>query len=194
MKKVMFYLNAAAVIILLSGCSSSISQQNSVPEEVYQVTDSFIIEKTGEQFFNSYIKASASESKADSIYYNVIYRFIIAELDIDKEIVIIVNQSGNIVNDPVPGLPDCRKDTTSCQFNINESEAKKIAEDNGLSKGIKEWMTDFQWQPEYERYIWNISSVLNESEGTHGYRGNGEVILIDPSSGMVLDKSTWFIR
>jgi hypothetical protein len=195
MKRIFFFFNIVIVITGIAGCSSGIGQQNNVPEEVIAGTNEYIIQKTGEAFFNSYIKIDAGKSTGDSNYYNIVYKLQDPGKEyVDEEIKITVDSLGNIVNEPVPGLPDCINDKTACSFNVDEAEAKKIAADNGLSKGRKGWKTEFTWQPEYSRYVWKITSVEYESEGSHGYRGNGEVIIIDSSSGQVLDKSEWFVR
>jgi hypothetical protein len=195
MKKIFFFLSIIVVISVIAGCSSAISQQIRVPEEVIEGTNQYIIQKTGDEFFNSFIKVDSERSSGDSDYFYVVYKLQDPDKKyIDEEIRIIVDSIGHIVNEPVPGIPDCINDKASCSFNIDEAEAKKIAADNGLSKGKKGWKSEFTWQPEYSRYVWKISSVEYESEGSHGYRGNGEVIIIDSSSGQVLDKSEWFVR
>jgi hypothetical protein len=193
MKIIVISLNILLVIVIMSGCSSSISQQIDAPEEIRNSADKYISERTGDEFFKSYINLLSAKTGADSLY-TLIYRFHIpGNPYIDEEIRIITDKNGKIRNAPVTGIPECMTDTASCEFNIDESEAIKIAVDNGLSKG-KGWRTDFAWQPEYNRYVWKISSVHYESEGTHGYRGNGEIIIIDPGKGMVLDKSEWYVR
>jgi hypothetical protein len=195
MIKAFIFISIAITIAFTAGCSSGVGQQNSIPEEIKLITDSYIAERTGEEFFNAYIELAGTGISADSQNYNLVYRFNIPGKDyINEEIRIITDMNGDIINIPVPGIPGCTKDASLCEFNIDEKEAKKIAEDNGLSRGKKGFKTDFTWQPEYERYVWKISSVIDESEGTHGYRGSGEVIIINPASGAVLDKSEWFVR
>ncbi len=57
--------------------------------------------------------------------------------------------------------------------------------------GIKDWKVEFKWEPKYNQYVWSILSTFEESQGSFGFRGNGEVMLIDPNSGEVLSKDTW---
>jgi hypothetical protein len=195
MKKIFFFIITAVFFISAAGCSSSTGQQKSVPEEIKRLADTYITERTGEELFESSFRYDSAKSSADSVYYNLVYRFSIPGKEyIDEEIKIIIDSSGTVINKPVQGIPECIKDPSQCEFNVSEREAVGIAEDNGLEKGKKGLLAEFVWQPEYSRYVWKVNSVTSESEGTHGYRGSGEVIIINPASGMVLDKSEWFVR
>ncbi len=102
-------------------------------------------------------------------------------------------QLGNLVGgQKISGIPDCTNG--DCDYSIDESKAKQIAEAQGLEKGIKNWKTDFVWNDKYENYVWKIISTSSESQGSEGYRGSGKEMLIDANNGKVLESNSWHVR
>ncbi|MBP7542614.1 MAG: hypothetical protein KA747_03300, partial [Ignavibacteriaceae bacterium] len=77
---------------------------------------------------------------------------------------------------------------------ITPNQAFKIAIKEGLKPGIKEWSQKFLWNAKFNRYVWQIISTLEESQGSQGFRGSGEEIIIDASTGEKLDFNEWKVR
>jgi hypothetical protein len=111
---------------------------------------------------------------------------------VDSKIKFTVDTTGQIIDkENAVGLPDCLSNPEKCRFNINEEQAKQIAKENGFKEGIKDWKVEFKWEPKYNQYVWSILSTLEGSQGSFGFRGNGEILLIDPDSGKIISKDTW---
>jgi hypothetical protein len=196
MKKL--FLTAVTVLFILAGCSSDVSSDanaQEIPAEIKERADAFIMTRTSIEYFRSYFKLDEKLSKLDTPYYSLAYRYQIPEKPfVDERVVIIIDTAGNISEKgSLPGIPVCVRDSAFCSFNIDEKGAIKIAEENGIGKGMK-LKAEFKWDEKYSAYIWEVLSVEESSEGTHGFRGRGEKILIDPNSGSVLDVSEWFVR
>jgi hypothetical protein len=156
----------------------------------------FIISKTGEEFFNKYIKPDLTKSKELSTGYFLAYNLFMPEKPfVDGTIRFTVDSLGKVITDKeIAGIPNCTQSPTDCSFLIDEEMAVKIAKDNKLDEGIKEWRKSFIWSSTYDKYVWQIMSTLKESVGEFGYRGNGKEIIIDPASGEILAIDEWRIN
>jgi hypothetical protein len=182
----------SAVTIYACSCSCTDSQ-STVPDQVLKNSNNFIISKVGQDYFDKYIKPDFQNTKKIRSQYDMVYSFNIPDKPyVDTKIKFSVDSTGNILNkENIVGLPDCLSNPDKCEFNINEERAKQIAKQNDLKDGIKDWKVEFKWEPKYSQYVWSILSTFEESQGSFGFRGNGEVMLIDPNSGEVLSKDTW---
>lgn len=190
-KRIFFVITA----LILGGCSAS---QNAVqvPQNIVDRGNAYLMSRLSIKFFRQYITLDDKKSAVDSPYYHLVYRFSDpGRLYINETIMLTADMDGTIDESfPPSGIPLCWKDTTLCTFNIDELLAVQIAKDNNLPKGIKDWKADFTWEGKFNRYIWKITSYKSESQGSNGYRGSGEVMMIDPAFGKVLDRSEWFVR
>jgi hypothetical protein len=190
-----------AVLAVLSGvtffacsCSCTDSQSN-VPDNIFKSSNSFIVSRVGQDFFDNYIKPDYTATKKIKSKYFMVYELKMPDKPyVDGKIKFEVDSTGNVINqENVSGLPDCGTDPGKCEFNINEEQARQIAKDNDFKEGIKDWKVEFKWDPKYDQYVWSILSTLEESQGSFGTRGSGEIILIDPNSGRVISTDTWRI-
>ena len=184
-----------ATCFLVNACSTGkyMSQIN-IPDNIIEESNQFIISKTGEEFFNKNISLNESKTAKLDNGYKMIYDFRISGKEyVNEEISFMVDSLGNILDEEeIKGIPDCKNN--NCDFSIDESGAKQIAEKNNFEKGIKDWKTDFVWNEEYSKYVWAIQSTTFEDNGTQGYRGGGEVIFIDASTGEVLGTKGWRVN
>ena len=128
-------------------------------------------------------------------HYDMVYNFKIPDKPyVDTKIKFSVDTLGNVINEEnVVGIPDCLSTPDKCEFNINEEQAKSIAEKNNFPKGIKDWKVEFKWETQSNQYVWSILSTYQETQGSFGTHGNGEIMLIDPNSGEVLSTKPWRI-
>ena len=175
-------------------CSCSCTDsQSSVPDQVLKNSNEFIISKVGKDFFDKNIKPDFQNSKKIGSQYFMVYSFNMPDKRyVDSKIKFTVDTTGQIVDKKnVTGLPDCLSNPEKCRFNIDEEQAKKIAKENEFKEGIKDWKVEFKWEPKYNQYVWSILSTLEESKGSFGFRGNGEILLIDPDSGKIISRDTW---
>lgn len=184
----------AGVTFFACSCSCT-GSESTIPENILKSSNRFIVSRVGQEFFDEYIKPDIRETKyVDSKYY-MVYNFRIPEKPfVDNKIKFEVDSAGQVLNrENVIGLPDCGTDPGKCQFNINEEQARLIAKENNFKEGIKDWKAVFKWDPKYNQYVWSILSTFEESQGTNGMRGNGEIMLIDPNSGKVISTDSWRI-
>jgi len=167
-----------------------------VPEQLKPKVDSYIAGKTGETFFTNYIQLNETASYFDSVKYFWVYDIVIPEKEyVRGKIELFTDAKGNI--DPlmeVNGIPDCEANPAGCSFDITPQKAFVLATKEGLKPGINEWKLKFIWSPKFNRYVWQIISTLEESQGSQGFRGSGQELLLDASTGAKLELSEWKVR
>jgi hypothetical protein len=186
-------------IVLSAGCGADISSETNaqnIPDEIIIRTNAYLMQRMSIDYFKEYISLDPQNSAADSPYYQVAYRFRIPGKDfVDEPLKIFTDMDGNVLDSmSIAGVPICVRDTALCSFNIDERSAINIAEKSGLKGSQDKLKTDFKWSTEFNRYVWEIRLIKEESQGSHGYRGSGETVVIDPNSGEVLHKGEWFVR
>lgn len=184
-------------ILLLTGCKCPACQRQEeavIPSAILKKANQVIINKTGEEFFDKYIKPDFVKTKYTAPYYDVVYHFYMPEKPyVDALIKFSVDSTGAVAADrDFVGVPECKDD--NCNFSISEEQAVKIAKDNGLEAGVKEWQKGFIWDNKLKQYVWHILSTLQESTGSEGKRSKGKEIVIDPNTGMVLATNEWRIN
>ncbi len=194
--KILIGLLAVSAGITFFACSCSCTDsQSTVPDNVLKSSNRFIVSRVGQEFLDNYIKPDFQETKKINSKYYMVYNFKIPDKPyVDSKIKFEVDSTGSIINrENITGLPDCGADPGRCEFNINEEQARQIAKENNFKEGIKDWKVRFEWNPKNDQYVWSILSTFEESQGTNGMRGNGEIMLIDPNSGKVISTDTWRI-
>ncbi len=188
------------VIIVIAGCSCSDCGKNNdiiqVPDNVITAADEYIMTKTGDDIFRKYIKLDPVGCKKVKFGYEMHYKFVMPDLEfVDEEIVFYLNDKGEILSEyGIIGIPQCRRTPEKCTFSIDRNEASEIARINGLPKGVKEWILSFEWSAEYKSYVWKVMTTISESGSKERYKGNGELIYIDPYDGAILSKSVWKVQ
>lgn len=188
-------LNSSFLINACSGSSCG-RGETKIPAEVLDKGNKFIISKTGQEFFNKYIKPDLSLSKALSSGYFLVYNFFMPEKPyVDGTIRFTADSTGKILTDrEVAGIPNCVHSPGLCDFLIDEMNAVKIAKQSGLESGIKEWDIKFLWNAQFDQYVWLVINTLQESEGGYGKRANGIQMIVDPNSGEVLATNEWRVN
>lgn len=206
MKSTVFFITILASL-LLSACTCPVCdivdnrypktlKMMGVPEKIKEKVDNYIAGKTGEEFFMKNVTLNETASFFDSVKYYWVY-------DISKpgkewvtgKIDLFTDSLGNIDQlMEINGIPDCAVNPNGCSFDITPNQAFKIAIKEGLKSGIKEWSLKFLWNAKFKRYVWQIISTLQESQGSQGFRGSGEEIIIDASTGEKLDFNEWKVR
>lgn len=198
MLKVFLLFLTTSFSYVFFGCSCACGEPESteVPETVLQAANDYIIAQTGNEFFNKYITPDFKRTNFVKPNYHLVYRFIMPEKSYVNEVITFTMSEDGKINSEfdVAGIPNCFERSGSCDFNIDEEKAIKIAKDNGLEKGINDWKTGFIWNSEMNMYVWHILSTTAETKAGDEYRGSGHEILIDPNSGSVLSKDEWHIR
>jgi len=167
-----------------------------VPEKIKEKVDNYIAAKTGEDFFVKYVSLNETASFFDSVKYYWVYDISIPGKEwVTGKIDLFTDSLGNIDQlMEVNGIPDCGTNPNGCSFDITPNQAFKIAIKEGLKPGIKEWSQKFLWNAKFNKYVWQIISTLEESQGSQGFRGSGEEIIIDASTGEKLDFNEWKVR
>ncbi len=166
-----------------------------VPDSIFVRTDDFLSKKVGADFFNLYIHKDYFRSRAADSIFEIRYNFKMDEYDfVDEEILIITDKHGNLDHTHKPsGIPTCVKRIEGCNF-INREAAVRIAEENGLDKGIKPWLVEFRWFDEANLYVWHILSTKYELKKDNYYIADGEELLIDPVTVEVIKHREWKVR
>ena len=188
-----------SLTIITAGCSCTPCQnqdESEIPQNILQKADRYIISKTGDTFFKQYITPDFSQSRHLNTNYLMVYRLYIPEKPFVDEIIRFTTDSlGKILTQyEVAGIPDCNSNPLNCDFIVDENAAKQIAIKNKLSEGIKDWKISFEWEPKYNKYVWQVINTLKESKGEFGYRAEGEKLLIDPGSSELIEKKEWKIN
>jgi hypothetical protein len=185
-------------LLLISGCCFCDAGKDSpnVPEEIVNRSDQFLISKTGNEFFNSYISSDYKRAVKTADGYLMVYNFSIpGKPGVEGEIKFNVDDNGNIISEKeISGIPDCLSNPANCTFNISKEEAVRIAADNGLRTGIKKWDVNFKWNSLHKKYVWEIKSVYSEAGEKNTYSATGETMLINTASGEVIETGEWMIN
>jgi len=196
---VLIFTSLITIVILSStGCSCAsceANEQAEVPFDILAKADSFIVSKTGKEFFDKYITVDFYHTKHSPPYYEMEYQMYIPEAPYaNAQIKFTIDSIGNVMmNRDIVGIPKCRYFPQECNFIIDEQQAKQIATEYGLEEGIKEWKTGFLWDYKRERYVWKILTTLSEIKGETVYKAKGKEIIIDPANGEVLALNDWGI-
>ena len=177
-----------------SNCTKK--EEASVPIDVLNKANEFIISRTGEEFFTSYITPDFVRTKRTPPYYQMAYHLYVPEKPyVNTIITFTVDSIGNLVKKrDIIGIPNCMNKPTDCNWQIDRDAAVLIAERYGLEKGVKDWQVGFIWNPERQIYVWHILSTIREFSGDFGYRGTGKEMLIDPVHGDILALNDWSIK
>ncbi len=191
---------ALITIIFLTGCYCKTCLKNSYDfefsESAINNAANYIIEKTGEPFYDNYIFPDYINSKKIGDYFELHYILTIPEKDYIKEpIVFTTDINGKVIEKyEIIGIPDCKDSPEDGTFNITPNEAEQIAITNGMNKGIKPWKIDFMWSPEYAKYVWYVLSVKSEMNYEDNYKASGEEMVINPYDGKIIIHRNWDIR
>jgi len=180
MKKLILFFIAATIFF---GCSKKKDSFKSVPKSLIKKADEFVIAKTGNQFFEKYIKLDEQNSKPDSPYFFIQYDFKMPEKDfVDEKIHFYMDAEGNIVKGrEVFGIPDCAENPKSCEFNVTKEQVEKLATEVGIEKDENSRI-DFRWNSSYGKYVWSMQAPQDADSD------RGQEVIIDANSGMVLSK------
>ncbi|UCH64671.1 MAG: hypothetical protein JSW63_08570 [Ignavibacterium sp.] len=179
-----------------SSSSSDIKNETTVPLHILQEANLFIVSKTGAEFFHNYIAVDNVKTKHSPPYYEIVYNLYIPEKPyVNTSITFTVDEAGKVVKSrDIIGIPNCNKNPSLCEWQVDKDGAIAIAKAEGLEKGIKDWKIAFIWNPERQIYVWRIITVIREFQGDFGYRGSGKEMLIDPVNGEVLSLTVWQIN
>jgi hypothetical protein len=171
-----------------------INSGEEISEEYVQNSDTFIISRTGEKFFQNYISLNCSKTTKIKNGYLMVYDFRIPGKNfVNEEITFLIDSTGNLMTGrEIIGIPDCLN--SDCDFRIDENKAKQIAAENKLEKGIKEWKIEFLWDDNYKKYVWSVQSTSSKGSGSQGYRGTGKIMFIDALTGSVIESKEWQVN
>ncbi len=168
-----------------------------MPEKIKNSAERYIINKTGLQFFNNNIFPDYINTKKVGSNYELHYILIIPNKDFVKEpIFFTVDSLGKVLEQyEMMGIPNVADVPTEGEYNITEEQAVEIAKENNLAKGMKDWKVSFMWSSEYDKYIWEVMSIISETHyGENNYKAKGEEIIIDPYDGKVILQRKWDIK
>jgi len=199
LKLLMILSVVSAVGFVVTSCScSSCSKEElaEVPLDVLNKANSFIIGRTGKDFFEKYITPDFARTKHVIPYYDMVYRLFVPEKPyVNTLIKFSIDSLGRVEKKrDILGIPNCLQYPGQCDWQVDEDAVRLIAEKYGLEKGVKDWQVGFIWNPERQIYVWHVLSTTREFEGDFGYRANGKEMIIDPVSGDVLAANDWKIN
>ncbi len=192
--KAAFLFPGLLASLMIFSCRCPSETEMKIPRNVIEKSNQQIIAKTGDEFFKNNFNLDLTGSKNLNGKYLMKYDFKVESKPfVDEEISFMVDSTGKLIDgQKISGIPNCVNG--DCDFSIVESEAKQIAASNKLEKGIKDWKTDFVWNDRFKKYVWKIISTTSESQGSEGYRGSGNEMIIDANNGKVLETNAWHVR
>lgn len=167
-----------------------------VPDSIFSKANKFIISAVGKDFFDKYIHPDYINSRSFNGSYELHYIFRMLEHDyVDEIIYFAVDSSGKVLDKyDIIGIPNCRDEPESCEFNIDRSKVLEIARSEGVSEGVRDWEVSFRWSSELGMYIWHILSTTSEMASEKSYKADGEEMMISPYDGTVLKFRKWSIK
>ena len=167
-----------------------------LPDSIFTKVDKYIESKVGKDFFTNYFSADFLHSKKKKDFYEVRYDFIMIQYEfVNEKIVVITDLNGNIPGDYSPsGIPTCVKELKGCDFVVDEKLAVQIGEAEKLPAGVKDWLVEFRWSFELNKYIWHILSTTYQTGIDENYKARGEELMIDPVSSNILKRRDWAIK
>jgi hypothetical protein len=198
-------LNVVKYIILLTFLASAcknvkvdkvIADPNSLPAEIIEASDNFIISKVGEPFFIKFISLDTSKSKKIKDQFEVHYKLTHPEKSfVDEEIIFYVNNNGKIDTEKsIIGIPSIKETSAEIMFNFNEESARDAALSYGLKEGIKDWKVSYEWSALHKQYVWHVLATYKSYGEDENFRGSGEEVYINPFDGSLISKQEWNIR
>lgn len=187
------------------GCSCSCGAEQNViiddqfiklPAKIRENADRYLMSRTGSEFFDAYITFDGSKTTFQEPLYRVEYTWLNSEKpDFTGTIVFFIDTAGTVSNMIEPeGIPLCNYAPEDCLFKISSEEAKQKALEAGIKTAERPLIAKFEWNPSKSRYLWSVVSVLYESQGSQGFRGNGQEALIDPGTGAVISIKDWKVN
>lgn len=225
MKEIKYSIILICFALLLFNCSQpnaleepieKAKQIISVPDYIIYKSNSVIISKVGQKFFDSYITLDSINSKfslPDSFcvknpsrcadlnlipHYRMVYKFIIPDNKyVNAFIEFVVDTCGIIVpSGGLGGIPKCPNNDCWGIFPIiTIDKAVAIARENGLEQGIKEWVIKFHfYYGTFNDYVWEIKNTLTEDKSSpNQYKSTGKGLLINASDGSIFQSFGWMI-
>lgn len=184
-----------AAVLLLAGCAKKDAVKEMwLPANVEVCVRKNILPLTGEDFFTRhFIFDDAKTVTANGLTTAVFWYRHKGYAFINEEVRFVTDSSGVLIGATrIEGVPNCV--AGGCTYAVTEEQARATARVKGLKPGTKPWGIEFTWSPKHGKYVWQVRSVLAEGEGSNGYRGNGELLLIDPANGGVLERSEWRVQ
>lgn len=182
-----------------------------IPDSIIQKSTTFIKSKVGEKYFKSFIKFDAVKSnfrksyrithppscaeKLKNPHYFLVYNIQIPDMGEDLvPIEFITDTLGNIISecfiDKIPTCPD-----TNCWSYfpvVKKADAIRIAKNEDLEEGIKDWIISFHFDYEdFEDYVWDIKTTLSRGGTYYGRGASGKGILISAIDGSVIRIYGW---
>jgi hypothetical protein len=192
------FLTLIAGMFLFSGCCNcGVTQSNTdIPAEILEKANSFVISKSGKDFFESYIKYDKHNTIKTETGYLIVYNFSVPDKPGIKGIIRFnADEEGNVIRDKeITGIPDCLANPDDCVFGKSKEDAIRTAYAVNFKEGIKEWDVNFIWSSRNNKYVWEIRSTLEETKVGDRYKGHGLILLIDPGSGNVIDTREWRVN
>jgi hypothetical protein len=91
---------------------------------------------------------------------------------------VVVGPDRSILN--ADRIPDCKVESSACEFRIDESAAVRIATDDGFAERQPPWKTNLHWEPSCRAFVWFIMYSPSDRDG--------KIILVTTGSGKVCGK------
>ena len=84
-------------------------------------------------------------------------------------------------------FPACSEAPHSCEVNVSSGDARRVARENGLSPGIKDWEVELKYMSQFEGLVWTVSNTTGRI--SQGYRG--KIAIIRAGNGKFLEMWGW---
>ena len=107
---------------------------------------------------------------------------------VDAQVGITVDEKGNLLSE-VEGLPDCKGTPALCTVPVERSRGAAGRREERFAPGLEPWRAQFYFHSGYKRFVWSVSNVLVRG---NDWSESGDILVIDATTGTLLDRGRWF--
>ena len=163
-----------------------------IPEHITVYSSLFLASRLGPNLMqSSVVLIGARGPRGEERSYRVRYHFFphnFPEETVPFEVV--TDWSGECRMASKSEFPDCSDQPVLCDVNVSREDARRIAEENGLVPGIRDWEIQLTYLSHFQGLVWTVSNTTHRI--SQGYEGKS--VIIRASDGEFLAMWGWVIQ
>ena len=213
-KFLLFIIHLCFIQAYAFTCHSGAGQKNEIPDSIIQKIGNFIRAEVGDEYFKEFVSLDTVKSYFRKSYrithpadcaellkephYFLVYNIKIHDMGEDfVTIEFITDTLGDLMTECyIDKIPSCPNNDCLNYFpKIKKDEAIKIAKQERLEEGLRDWVISFQFYYEdFNNYVWAIKTYLSfNNPNKNESRSSGEVIYISAIDGSVVQRNHWAV-
>ena len=167
--------------------------RKTIVERLAESADRLVSERVGQEFFREHLTRDANSERVqrprslnpgeapepEGRWYGIAFAYRLrafGSISKSTAATVVIGLDGSLLAG-ADRLPDCRRQPGACAFNIDESAAKRIAQDHGLEQGSTPWSATLHWEPSCRAFVWSIMNYISRQES--------RILLVTTGSGQV---------